>query len=272
MLYLRHHPKKLLDLQKGTDYLEAIYPKLFLKPDSKKMQAKRIFNRNGYALSLFKQNKIDEAQQLTEQGIEFFKSSTITYDKFRQSILYYNLFQCLVAKKEFDQAEKTMQHLIGIDPKFFALYEFLAEFYIKRNQVDKAIATLQQGIGVDDSYFKFYYLLGKCAYLQKDHRVAITHFKQAYSLNPLDMSSLGYITTLYNQAGQYTSVIKLLKNFDLRDHNHKVGELIFNNYIIALLNTKMYISSLNKLVDHALSLRPSSVLLKKVHQKLNQVV
>lgn len=270
MLYLRHHPKKWLNIEKGGDYLEAIYPELFKKPDSKKFQAKRIFNRNGYALVLFKQGKIEEAQKLIEQGIDFFDKEVVTYDKFRQSILYYNFFQCLVAKKQFAQAEKTMQDLIGMDPKFFAYYEFLAEFYVKTHQLDKAIATLRQGLVVDDTYFKFYYLLGKCAHLQKDYETAIIHFQQAYSLNPLDRSSLCYLTTLHNQAKQYTTVLELLKYFDLKSHNHAVGELIFNNYIIACLNTKMYIGDLKSLVGYALTLRPSSALFKKIDQGLNK--
>jgi tetratricopeptide (TPR) repeat protein len=164
-----------------------------------------------------------------------------------------------------------MQRLIALDSKFFAYYEYLAEFYIKIGNLDKATETLTKALEVDDTYFKFYYLLGKIAHLQNNYPAAIAQFQRAYAINPLDLSSCCYLATLYNEAGKYENTAKLLDDFDLRHNNNDIGELVFGNKVVALLNTNVSMDILQALVARAGDLRPSSETMHKLNQELQSI-
>ena len=99
MIYLRHHTSKHLDTSRGTQYLKKAYQLLLKEPDSERIQVDRVFNRNALALVLFKKGDIEGAQRLVEQGIKLLNHTDTRYSKSHQTVLYYNYFQCLVAKK-----------------------------------------------------------------------------------------------------------------------------------------------------------------------------
>ena len=258
MLYLRHHPRKYLDREKGAGYLEKSYQILMDLPDTDKTVVDRVFNRNGFALVLFKRGNIKGAETMVEKGISRLNAIDTHYSKFHQSILYYNLFQCFAKQKKCDKASEVMEHLISLDPLFFAYYEFLAEFYIKINELDKGEYVLKRGVSIDENYFNFYFLLGKINYLKNDLLPAIKNFEKAYALNPLSDASLCYLTTLYNSQEKYQETADLLEPFDLTYHNGYTGELIFGNKMIALLNTGTDLGIIQSLAIKALALRPSS--------------
>jgi len=130
MIYLRDHSRKHLDIQTAAEYLENSYQSLLKAPDNDKIAVDRVFNRNAFALVLYKRGEIESAQKMIELGLKHLSNIPTTYSKFHQSILYYNLFQCLAAQGASEEAVATMEHLIGMDAKFFIYYEFLADFYI----------------------------------------------------------------------------------------------------------------------------------------------
>lgn len=164
-----------------------------------------------------------------------------------------------------------MRHLIRLDPKFFMYHEVLAELYIDIGYLEEATDTLAQATKIDGTYAKFYYLMGKVQFLRKDYASAISQFKRALAYNPLSMSSLCYLATIYNLEERYQETTQLLAHFDLKYHNNTEGEAIFNNKIVALLNTNAAPDIIQRLVNQAHTIRPSSLLIKELYTQLGSL-
>lgn len=212
MIYLRHHPKKEQDVEKAKNYLEEAYKTLLSEPLNDKIAVDRVFNRNGYALVQYRKGQILKAMQTVEEGIKTLQNINTDYSKFHQSVLYYNLFQCLDKLGKHREAVNTMEHLISLDPKFFFYHECLANYYCKIGDIEKAKDAVYRGIRVHHYYF----LLGKINYLQDNLDEAATAFEEAYSRNPLDIASLFYLTTIYNIQGKYENTMQALWSFHIK--------------------------------------------------------
>jgi len=271
MIYLRHHAPKYLETSRGAQYLEEAYQLLLKEPEDERIRVDRVFNRNGLALAKFRAGEVGSAQGLVTEGLKRLQDVNTHYSKFHQTVLHYNLFQCLIAQQAHDEAVKCMEHLISLDPKFFLYHEALAELYVNIECLEEATDTLLRAIEIDGTYFKFYYLMGKIRFLQKDHALAMRQFKQALIYSPSSMASLCYLTTIYNLEEQYKDTTKLLAHFDLKYHNNVVGELIFNNQLVALLNTSATPEVIQKLVGDAYTIRPNSPLIKALSQQFGNV-
>lgn|GEM_PF-4336342 len=265
MLNIRHYPLKFRNLEKGGQYLQDIYQELLSENYStEKKEFDLVFNRNGYALVEYRNGNLDEATQLVENGIERLGKISTAYAIFHQSVLYYNLFQCYAAKNNFSKAEATLQQLLKIDEKYFAYYLHLVNFYLRHSKFDEALGKLCEGIKVAPNFFRFYYLIGLIKYQHEEFESAIEAFEKALSLNPLDVRSLAYLTSIFNMQSRYKKVLDLTNYFNFRQNNHSQGEIILNNKIIALLNTEHSFETIASLINKASELRPESVVIENL--------
>lgn len=194
MLYLRHHPKDLIDIEKGKELLDEALKLIESAPTSTDVVFNRVFNRTGYAFYLYRKNRIDEAIKLLNWGIEQLKSSDFLAVPLHISVLYYNLFQCHRAQGNLEQQLKALDALLELDPKFEV---YLLEKAIVCNQLDLLIDAI--GILVDVLILNPYNdiaqsLLGKCYYDQGQMEQAEKHFYNAVQLVP---SNTKYLYDLF---------------------------------------------------------------------------
>lgn len=116
MLYLRHHPKYLRLNEKGKMFLNEAYGNF----GENEISFHKVFNRNGYALYLFRENQVSEAIKLLKEGIKTLSTNKLSEEDnfFHESVLTYNLTQCYIKIGSFENACKYFNRLIEMDPDF----------------------------------------------------------------------------------------------------------------------------------------------------------
>ena len=236
MLNLKNYPMQFKRIELAEKYLQEAYAEMEITEyDPQKKEVDLIFNRNGYALVLYRKGQVEEAVGLVNNGITRLDEIDTSYAKFHQSVLYYNLFQCNQAEKEYELAEKNIKHLISTDKKYPQYYIHLANFYARQSKTKKAIESIETGIEEAADYYRLYYFLGFFRYVDGQLERAITAFKKALELNPADLGSLAYLTSIYSAQNDFDTVRKYTEQFEVAFCNTEHGEIIFNNQITAIL-------------------------------------
>lgn len=113
MLYARHHPAPLRSIDRAAELLDTAYAELD-HVDPEVARFSRVFNRNGYALVLFRRGRVDEAIATLEDGIERLDRSGRREDLHR-SVLIYNLGQCHARRGAHEAAVATFRRLVEVD-------------------------------------------------------------------------------------------------------------------------------------------------------------
>ncbi|MEG9883857.1 MAG: hypothetical protein V6Z86_04415 [Hyphomicrobiales bacterium] len=90
MLYLRYHPSMLRDRSRAETLLEQAF-QTALKHDLDPLS--RIFNRNGFALILFRKAKVDEAISLLKWAVDELENIPGKRALMHKSVILYNIAQ-----------------------------------------------------------------------------------------------------------------------------------------------------------------------------------
>lgn len=188
MTHLRHHPNGLKDMMKAQKYLDKALE--LMKDDNFAHDDRKfssIFNRNGYALILFNEGRVDEAISLLIDKlieIEPLIKEKGEYILLHKTVLLYNLYQCYVALDRLDEAESTLKKLIQLDYYDLDYRYELVRFYFNINNLEQGKVELDQisKLDIEDypthqSYLGFYYLE------KNDLPVAKEHYANAYHTN-----------------------------------------------------------------------------------------
>jgi len=267
MISILGHQPKFKNLSKSENYLQKNYEELCSLKKSKLNKAKIIFNRNGYALTLFRRGKLKEALEIVEDGVRQLDGFNTKQQFFQQTVLYYNIFQCYLNLGEISKAETTILKLINSDPKFPKYRLDLAEMYLQEKQYEQAIKAVKSGIKeCSFSMYLFYFLEGKIFFELKEFEKAIKSFKIARKNNPFHIETLAFLVSSLIRTKKYKSVFKLLKNFDVKNYNNDTGETILNCKIVAMLNLSGKEEKLKEVVLSAQKIRPSAILVNKISQ------
>ncbi|MGE7983664.1 tetratricopeptide repeat protein [Solibacillus sp. NPDC093137] len=237
MLYLRHHDRKFHSIEKAENYLEQAFNLLndpsFIHNDK---EFKRIFNRNGYALLLFKKNQIEEAINLLEikiRELDVLISGGKEYAVLHKTVLLYNISQCYNVLGDFRKSVELLQQIIEIDTydadyhyeivKILFDHELLDEGFEwleiieKKNIVDLSIQSAMKG----------YYFLQK-----EDYQNAALHYETAYNLEYNDRYTgeilYSYLYTLFNLE-QYETILNIdISGINLNDDYKADIEYLIN--------------------------------------------
>ena len=141
MLYARHHPVGLRKLDVAETFLENAY-ELLQQMDSsmRSLDAiifEEVFNRNGYALILFRRGEVDAALSLLEWGISRLAG---TSEKFaiHRSVLKYNLAQCQRQLGNRRAAIVAYETLLKVDPHMPEYHFEAAKCYADADDVPAA--------------------------------------------------------------------------------------------------------------------------------------
>lgn len=145
MLYMRHHDKNLFDYEKATDYLQHAF-EIINKPHFPDQTFQRVFNRNGYALAVFRHGQHQLALDHLECGIHTLEKEADQTTMLHVSVLQYNKCQCHVIMKQSEKAHESFLRLLEIDPLFPEYRIDYALFLIDQKMMTEAIDQLNKAI------------------------------------------------------------------------------------------------------------------------------
>lgn len=185
MLYLRHHPKPLRSLELANKYLDEAYSTLqkISSNEVPQVEFETVFNRNGYALYLFRIGKVEEAMNLIEKGIQ--KLSNSSKGSFlHKTVLMYNLAQCHKQLGNHPAAIKYYKELLLLDPYFPEYHAELARCYINCGDINKAITSLETARSLNPAIKEVNSLLGFCFNENDDKFKSKEYYKEAWELEP----------------------------------------------------------------------------------------
>ncbi|WP_181440296.1 tetratricopeptide repeat protein [Curtobacterium sp. MCLR17_042] len=201
MLAARHHPQALRDHGLAKRHLEQAWERLKLEPESEQVLYERVFNRNGLALLLFREGRLQDAAVMLERGIKFIEVSRFG-QKVHHTVLLSNLGRVYAAAGEDGDAERCLRRAVELDPKFAEYWQDLAGFLADHGNLHEAIQTASQAVLLDPSIPEAHRLLGYLHMLAEDAHAARDAYEVAARLG--DATALLDMLRASNAARTYS--------------------------------------------------------------------
>ncbi|HHG7430915.1 TPA: tetratricopeptide repeat protein [Streptococcus pneumoniae] len=217
MLYARHHPKYLQDDQKAIVLLNEAYDLI-----KDKVTLESIFNRNGYALLLFKMGKVEETIILLKRCLNQIKqldnsSSSVVL---HESVLWFNLYQCYVTIGDNTNSRKTFYILKNMDPLFIEYYLEYSRNLLETD-VENFLEFIESMPHHSNNFAEKYSLLG---YYFRGTAKSLEYFSKAFELSNRTFSfwyDITYELTEFNLYNEAYNNLPLLNNklYELNDED-----------------------------------------------------
>lgn len=183
MLYARHHPVGLRNQEKAKSLLKSAWETLLELDTSEEIIYERIFNRNGYALILYREKKYKEAANLLEESVK-----KINETKFQSgvhhTVLLNNLGRIYAAMGRSEEAERTLLKCVDLDPKFAEYWFDLATFYADIDRLSDAIDAAREAEKCSSTIADIPALLGYISLLADEPKNAIDYYIKAWNIEP----------------------------------------------------------------------------------------
>ncbi|RLP82337.1 tetratricopeptide repeat protein [Mycetocola lacteus] len=196
MLAVRHHPDGLRDIDLGAHLLNTALELIQTLPAvDRKMDLvvfDEVFNRNGFALVMFRRGDVTGAISLLRWGIDAL-TSTSEKVAIHRSVLLYNLAQCYQKMGDLNSAIDTFRDLISVDPHMPEYHLEAAKCYALNGNLGTALKECRQAILLDDALAQSWHLAGVYEGLSGNHDAATAAHRQAFRLDP---DTPGYLTDL----------------------------------------------------------------------------
>ncbi|PNI08652.1 hypothetical protein CXX84_08605 [Arthrobacter sp. AFG7.2] len=187
MLYARHHPDGLRSLDRSEELLNEAYA-LVQQLDAQQRSDDRVvfdevFNRNGYALILFRRGQVDEAIRLLRWGI---KRLTQTGEKvaIHRSVLIYNLAQCYKQTGNLTAAIATYTELLDVDPYMPEYHLEAAKCHASAGNFGAALSACREAVDLDDNLASAWGMIGVYEGELDSHGAAAEAHARAAALDP----------------------------------------------------------------------------------------
>jgi tetratricopeptide (TPR) repeat protein len=214
MLYLRMHPKERQSLQTAEDLLENAYQVLENNPAVEDRTFHQVFNRNGFALCLYRRGKVHEALAMLEQGIVKLQNSGEGATPLHQSVLIYNSVQCLRDLKRYSECVTKCQQLLAMDPLFPEYWLELARVLLEQEKYFEAITVLERTEYLDPLIPETQALLGYAYMELNDLWKASQYYYRARQLNPDDPQWSLDLAYCYSELSQWEELVEVLSQID----------------------------------------------------------
>ncbi len=199
MLYLRWHSKEKHSLDQAEKFLDQAYKELGEIADFETREFQRVFNRNGYALCLYRRGRVEDAFEMLKTGVATLDSSIARSDAegrpshryLHRSVLLYNAVQCLAAMKRFSECEAMCAELISSDPLFPEYHLETGRIHLMQADGDqarlaKALSCFEEAKRLDAAIPELHALMGftfiECGRLCE----AKASYEEALRLDPLN--------------------------------------------------------------------------------------
>lgn len=173
MLYLRWHRSERLNLDIAEAFLNRAYDEIDAISDRETREFHRVFNRNGYALCLYRRGRVEEAFETLKDGVAVLDNSIARLDKngglshryLHRSVLLYNAVQCLATLRHFAECEAMCTELIAADPLFPEYHLEAGRIYLMQSdlsleKVHQALASFAEAERLDSAIPELHALKG----------------------------------------------------------------------------------------------------------------
>lgn len=187
MLYARHHREGLRSIARSAELLTEAYGLVHALSSGDRAKDAvvfdEVFNRNGYALILFRRGQVDEAIRLLRWGID---TLTATSEKvaIHRTVLIYNLAQCYKEIRDFRSAIATYEELLGVDPNMPEYHLESAKCFAASGDFESASRQCRSAIALDDTLASAWSLLGVYEGELASHLAAAKAHTKAAALDP----------------------------------------------------------------------------------------
>jgi tetratricopeptide (TPR) repeat protein len=179
MLYARHHRPERLNADRATAYLQSAFDILATLPNTMSVRYERVFNRNGYALILYRNKRYPEAAALLEEGLAVLAGSQ--WEKqLHSTVLLNNLGRVYADMGQPDRAEATLSRAIAIDPLFAEYHQDLGSFLCDQGRYDEARAACNRALQLDPAIPEAAQLLGYACAQAGDLEAAAESYEYAW--------------------------------------------------------------------------------------------
>lgn len=181
MMYARHHDGSRRDAGRAESYLQDAYHVLNGLPDTKAAQYERIFNRNGYALLLFRSGRFEEAAELLRWGIDAL-SATRWHRQVHHTVLLNNLGRVYAAMGQWQEAEVSLTSAVHLDPLFAEYHQDLASVLCDMGKFEEASLAAKRARDLDPAIPEVHEMCGYTFLELNDVSQALAAYQVAWEL------------------------------------------------------------------------------------------
>jgi len=218
MLYARHHDSQRRSQEIAEEYLQSAYSLLNRLPESAAVNYEKVFNRNGYALLLFRNKQFSEAALLLEEGIASLTRTELD-GQLHKTVLLNNLGRVYGAMGRMHDAEKALGAAVDLDPLFAEYHQDLASLLIDLGDLARAREEARAARDLDPAIMGAHELLGfACEHLGLVDE-AVASYRAAFDLGSTT-AGLALLRAL-SAATRYHEVLDIV---DLVAAAHSDGE------------------------------------------------
>jgi len=143
-------------------------------------------------------------------GLKYFEKvlnlSPLNYDALVGAAKVYTTF-----KKDYETAEKYLNHAIKKEPSNTSAYIVLAQIYILKEKFRKAVSFLDKAKLYNPTNYKIYFYKGLIEEKQGNFESAKKNYEKAFSLNQNDSSLILNLSEIYLKLKKWGKAIKCLK-------------------------------------------------------------
>lgn len=231
MLHLRHHPKILQDPKVARDLLEHSFNLLQNTEasaviSSDELDFHRVFNRNGYALILFKDGKIKEAVDLLKWGLSVLGDKGGKFHM-HKSVILYNIYQCYKQSDDIAKAHEYIDMVLEIDPMF---PEYWLEKISITSDSDEKIKFFNKICDIDPYHVDSIYLYSIELLNRNDIRQYIAMAKKAWVLDENETTRYNYLYSLTIQDTLSNIPQANVSDYNIEDYLIACAEEVYQKY------------------------------------------
>jgi len=206
MLCVRHHAPNFRDLDRGEGYLQEaleILDGLDPNDQNEELSFHKVFNRNGYALVLFKRKHIHEALEVLNKGIARLSELGQEAVALHKSVLTYNKMICHKALADVSNQRACFRDLIESDPLYPYYRLDFANSLMEEGSYSEAIATAEQARALDPFLSESYSIKGQCFQALEQDTLAEKNLREAHQLDPLNPYHLCNLGIIWNKRNKH---------------------------------------------------------------------
>ncbi|MFF5859852.1 tetratricopeptide repeat protein [Streptomyces sp. NPDC012751] len=212
MLYARHHPKHLINLDQSERYLEEAFNILQdASPDYPNLTFDQVFNRNGLALLEYKRGMIERAAQRVQNGIDRLLNETTPQESLHRVVLIYNVALCYQTLGRLAEAKETFNELIEHDPKMPDYHLELARVHLSLDDHAAALSRINIALSLDGSIAEAHSLRGYALAQMGNIEEGLTSLREAFRLDQAFPSYAYDLAYALNEAQQHHEAQEILK-------------------------------------------------------------
>ncbi len=144
---------------------------------------------------------------------------------------YNNLGNALVRQGREDEAIRSYERALVLDPRYAAIHFNLGNLLVARGDLDSAARHYKEAAEASPDFHEAYWALGNVAAMRNDLDSAVELFRRSLAISPLEANALFSLGTVLGKRGQLDDAVGYLKKaIEIRpDHaetHHNLGRVL----------------------------------------------